>query len=519
MNLGPESEHVEHKKSTGELREGIESIASILNKHGRGTLFFGVRNDGEVIGQELGSDTLRKVSQAIGNAIVPAVYPEIKGLSDEAGHTFIRVDFAGNDAPYACGGRYRIRMADEDVLMSDDELRRQVLRSQARKVPWEQWESDRPISDVDEDELRSFVERGNACGRISYPFTTTEDVLCRLGLLRGGRLTNAGEVLFCPSRTPGLKMGILATHARTEILDLHQEEGTLFDLVRKAERYILVNTRRRFVIEGLGPREEIPELPQAAVREVLFNAYAHRDWTSSACVQIDIFNDAVEITNPGWFIEGQWPDRHLTGEDSSSLSRNMLIVSTLYKSKDIEAYGTGIPRIRSACEAAGIAYRYKRVPIGTKFIFCRRDAFEEAEQPLAMEGDRLAIAEDGPSQAPGNAEGVRESAGKCGKVRESAGKCGKAEQPEREHERRQPASAQRGKGPGDTSKLRRRWDRRNDGAALFERKRRSNAPQPPHRQGARRAHWRLPGHALPAGHAPRLGRSAHPAPPNGPASP
>ena len=46
MNLGIEDEHTEHKRSTGEMREGMESIASILNKHGHGTLYFGVRNDG-----------------------------------------------------------------------------------------------------------------------------------------------------------------------------------------------------------------------------------------------------------------------------------------------------------------------------------------------------------------------------------------------------------------------------------------------------------------------------------------
>lgn len=36
MNLGMETETVEHKRSTGEMREGMESIASILNKHGQG---------------------------------------------------------------------------------------------------------------------------------------------------------------------------------------------------------------------------------------------------------------------------------------------------------------------------------------------------------------------------------------------------------------------------------------------------------------------------------------------------
>ena len=32
MNLGMEDEHTEHKRSTSEMRKGVESIASILNK-------------------------------------------------------------------------------------------------------------------------------------------------------------------------------------------------------------------------------------------------------------------------------------------------------------------------------------------------------------------------------------------------------------------------------------------------------------------------------------------------------
>ena len=38
MNLGKETETLEYKKSTGEMKEAMVSIASILNKHGIGTL-------------------------------------------------------------------------------------------------------------------------------------------------------------------------------------------------------------------------------------------------------------------------------------------------------------------------------------------------------------------------------------------------------------------------------------------------------------------------------------------------
>lgn len=35
MNIGMETELIEFKKSTGELKEGIISLASMLNKNGR----------------------------------------------------------------------------------------------------------------------------------------------------------------------------------------------------------------------------------------------------------------------------------------------------------------------------------------------------------------------------------------------------------------------------------------------------------------------------------------------------
>lgn len=62
-----------------------------------------------------------------------------------------------------------------------------------------------------------------------------------LGLLRDGHLMNAADVLFCKSRGMRLKQGVLESRARTNILGLQREEGTVFDLVRKAD---LINEGR-----------------------------------------------------------------------------------------------------------------------------------------------------------------------------------------------------------------------------------------------------------------------------------
>ena len=46
MNLGIETETLEFKKSTGELKEAMNSISAILNKHQQGEIYFGVKPDG-----------------------------------------------------------------------------------------------------------------------------------------------------------------------------------------------------------------------------------------------------------------------------------------------------------------------------------------------------------------------------------------------------------------------------------------------------------------------------------------
>ena len=402
MNLGHEDEYREFKKSTSEMKEGMESIASILNKHGAGELYFGVRKDGEVCGQDVSESTLREISQAVGNSFTPAIYPQITHETSPEGKSYVLVKFSGNDAPYSCNGRYRIRVADEDRQMSPEELRAHFRDSDNDRNPWDGRTSNKTIADIDEATLRKFVERGRAKGRIPFEYTNAKEVLEALGLLDGDYLLNAAEVLFCPSRFTGLKMGILASHARTDILDLKQEEGVFFDLVDKAEWFIITNTRNRVDTSTSGPSPVYPEMPRDALREGLMNAFAHRDWQTTEAIVIDIYNDAVEIMSPGWFIEGQDPDSHLTGESKSSLSRNPVITRILYRSGDIEAYGTGIKRIKDLCDEADIEVEYERSLTGTNLIFHRNDPFGRgsAVGAAAQGGARTADPVDRPSTDP-----------------------------------------------------------------------------------------------------------------------
>jgi ATP-dependent DNA helicase RecG len=108
-----ESETEELKKSTSELKEAIISIASILNKHQQGALYFGIERGGEVVGQTVTENTLRDISRAISEHIEPKIFPKINEITLE-GKSCIHVEFAGNNLPYYAYGRAYMRVGDED---------------------------------------------------------------------------------------------------------------------------------------------------------------------------------------------------------------------------------------------------------------------------------------------------------------------------------------------------------------------------------------------------------------------
>ena len=132
MNLGKETETLEFKKTTGEMREAIISISSILNKHGIGTLYFGVKPNGDVCGQDISEASLRDVSRAVYENIKPQIYPAIEEIV-LAGKHLIKVEFNGDASPYSAAGRYYLRTADEDREVSPEELKVFFISNEYKK--------------------------------------------------------------------------------------------------------------------------------------------------------------------------------------------------------------------------------------------------------------------------------------------------------------------------------------------------------------------------------------------------
>ena len=97
-NKFKETEILEFKKSTSEIKDGIKSIVAILNKHKKGKLIFGIDSKGKILGQEVSEKTMRDLSQKISNSIEPKIFPKIN-IKEINKKNCIVVEFLGGDVP------------------------------------------------------------------------------------------------------------------------------------------------------------------------------------------------------------------------------------------------------------------------------------------------------------------------------------------------------------------------------------------------------------------------------------
>lgn len=395
MNIGKENEHIEFKKSTSEKDAGIISIASILNKHQRGTLYFGVKDDGEVCGQDIGKDTLRSLSRDIACQIKPPCWYQIEEKKSSDGKCFIEVQFAGSESPYSAFGRYYERFADEDRLVNNSELERLFLSRQRDYSAWENAESDESIDSIDSDLLRVEYEKGLSEGRIRSPFASNATALSKLGLLSAGgtTLNNAGKVLFS-SRGPVLvKFAVFATENRTVILKLEHFHGNIYECIEASVNHIFQNIDWSVTFDGSIKRKEEPEIPRIAIREIVINAFAHGNYCGNTNFEVDVYKDRVCIYSPGLFPIGVTPDDFANGAHEP-LVRNPKIINTLFITAEIESFGTGFEKTFDVCNRFGIGYQYENSMSGFRFIFIRHHGQQKVHDVSDVEKKILSILKD-----------------------------------------------------------------------------------------------------------------------------
>ena len=330
-----ESESIEFKKSLAELKAGLVSIAAILNKHGAGELWFGIRNDGKVVGLVANEKTLRDISQSIAAHIEPKIYPQVS-IEKVDGLECVKVAFIGKDGPYFAYGRAYMRVADEDRQLSAKELENLILAKNREALRWDNAISSAMPQDLNVDKMKFFVERAG------LTWDTADNALAKLGLIHEGHLLNAAPLFFAKQPVMQLRCAVFATTDSATILDRHDFDGDILELIEEAQKYIQKNIHIGMRLEGLY-RVDVPEISVEAMREAIINAFCHRDYRDPDYVQIAVFKNRVEIRNPGGLYDDMTIEKMLQGNVSKR--RNPLVADLLRRIHMVEAWGRGMPLI------------------------------------------------------------------------------------------------------------------------------------------------------------------------------
>ena len=216
------------------------------------------------------------------------------------------------------------------------------------------------LADISEDKVRWFLTRARRERQFVLEENTPPvEVLAHLNLLDAGQPTHAAVLLFGkqPQRfliTSEVKcMHFHGTEVSKPIPSYQIYKGTVFDLVDQATDFVMSKINRRVGTRALGPEAPVTyELPGEAVGEAIVNAVAHRDYASTASVQVMLFSDRLEVWNPG-----ELPPP-LTVEKlrlpHASLPRNPLLADPLFLTRYVEKAGSGILDMISRCREADL---------------------------------------------------------------------------------------------------------------------------------------------------------------------
>ncbi|MDR1247138.1 MAG: winged helix-turn-helix transcriptional regulator [Clostridiales Family XIII bacterium] len=322
-----------------------------------GTLEIGRDDNGAVVGIDNAKGLLEELPNTIRHAL--GIVPSVE-LLNESGRQYIAVSVDASGTPVSYHGRHYIRSGSTTQELDGRELDNFILRRLGKT-----WDGmiipSVKVSDLDTSAFRIFREKALVSERLQKADLDMSDteLLDSLLLTENGELTRAAVLLFHHNPEKYVfgafvKIGYFENGA-----DLIYQDEFHGSLITVADQIIDTIYRKYFKgiisYEGVTRVTDYP-IPRPALREAIFNAIVHRDYTTGIPIQIKVFPDFVIVYNDGRLPETWTVDNLL--KKHRSRPYNPKIAYAFYRAGYIETWGRGIERITDACKDAG-----KREPL------------------------------------------------------------------------------------------------------------------------------------------------------------
>lgn len=327
-----ESEILEFKKSTSELDKGVISLSAMLNKHGSGTLYFGVKNDGTVIGQnDANENTLRDVSRRISEGIDPQIIPHIylELINDKK---VIKVEVKGNDIPYSAFGIYYSRSFDEDKKLDKESL---------KALMYKDGEPDRTTYELADSQDLSFEILKNLYINHNLKINPKKFEE-NLGLLTmNGKYNKLAELLADVNKI-SIKVVTFKGTDKSIMLKRTEYGGKcLISSVNNVLDYMTSINETKVKVGGR-ERQEEKYFDFDCFKEAWLNAVVHNRWINGAPPCVYIYDDKIEIVSDGGLPSSLTQEDYFNGVSKPVNEKLLRIFSDL---ELIDRTGHGVPLI------------------------------------------------------------------------------------------------------------------------------------------------------------------------------
>ncbi len=324
------------------VKDIIKSVVAFANTAG-GKIYIGVDDSGDIIGLENADAELLKLSNAIRDNIKPDI-TEFATSSFETidSKTIIVYEIQkGTSSPYYLSAKglrpegVYVRQGASSVPASQSLIIKMIketdgesyenLRSLNQDLTFETLQKEFDASDIklETPQMKSLL------------LIDEDDLYTNLGLLLSDQCQHS------------IKAAVFEGISKSLFKDRYEFTGSVMKQMREVYSFIDRYNRTRSQVVGLD-RLDTREYPEQAVREALLNSIVHKDYAFGSSTLLSVFDDRLELLTVGGLVKGLTKNDIMIG---TSILRNKNLANVFYRLNWVEAYGTGILKIKEAYSA------------------------------------------------------------------------------------------------------------------------------------------------------------------------
>ena len=312
----------------------LKTVSAFANYDG-GSIFFGINDDGNVVGVSDIKQSCLDIENKINDSISPQPNYTLEIQNNEQ---IIKLTVkAGVQKPYLYKSKAYKRNDTATIEVDTLEFSRLILEGKNIKFEELPYKEQELSFEVLQCKLKESIQIE----------TFNQDTLKTLNLYdnRNG-YNNAAGLLADNNHFPGIdivkfgeNISIIQkriTFQNISVLDAYEKS---IDVFRDYYQYE--------IIQG-ADRKKMEKIPEAAFREAIANALIHRAWDVESQIRVLMFDDRIEVISPGGLPCGITGEEYLSGK--LSVLRNRNLANVFYRLGFVEIFGTGITRIKQLYE-------------------------------------------------------------------------------------------------------------------------------------------------------------------------